>query len=280
MLNTRIRNSYAKKLKSRFKKKSISYQNEDLIKNALVVAPHFDDETLGCGGIIAKKKKEGAEIKIVFMTDGTQSHSTLIENEKLNSIRSSEARRAAEQLGLSKDDVLVLNYSDSLLEKNINEASKKLLKILEDFNTAEIFIPSKYEPWIFSGDHLATTKISMNAIIELNKPVNIYEYPVWYWYSYPWVSLPLKLKKTSKNIFKISLNGLWGCGLLKHFNCYLFLRDVLDIKQKALEQHESQMNSKDGNETWDTLAGVSNGEFLNCFFNEFEVFNKSKYKIR
>ena len=276
MLNSIIRNNYAKKLKSRFKKKSNSYLSEDLKKNAVVVAPHFDDETLGCGGIIAKKKQAGAEIKIVFMTDGTQSHSTLIENEKLNSIRSSEAKRAAVELGLSQDDVIVLNYSDSLLEKNIEEASEKVVKILEDFNTEEIFIPSKFEPWIFSGDHLAATKICMTAVAELNRPLTIYEYPIWYWYSYPWVSLPLRLKKSSINIFNISIKCLWGLGLTKHFNCFSNLNDVTDIKRKALEQHESQMNSKDGNEIWNTLPGVSNGEFLNCFFNEFEVFNKIK----
>jgi LmbE family N-acetylglucosaminyl deacetylase len=275
MINSIIRNRFAGMLKNRFKNKSNSYSDNDLNNNALVVAPHFDDETLGCGGIIAKKKKEDADIKIVFMTDGTQSHSSFIENKKLNSIRSNEAINAAIQLGLDPEDIIVLNYSDSLLEKNIDEASKKILTILEEFKPDEIFIPSENEPWIFSGDHLATTKICMNAITELNMPITIYEYPVWYWYAYPWVSMPFKLKKNTKNIFKISVKGRWGFGLFKHFNCYLGLNDVKKAKQRALEQHESQMKNKDGKETWNTLAGISNGEFLNCFFDEFEVFNKT-----
>ena len=34
----------------------------------LVVAPHADDETLGCGGTLLKHKKNGDEINWLLMT--------------------------------------------------------------------------------------------------------------------------------------------------------------------------------------------------------------------
>ena len=42
-------------------------------KKILVVAAHPDDETLGCGGAIAKHSNEGDEVKVIVMTDGVSS---------------------------------------------------------------------------------------------------------------------------------------------------------------------------------------------------------------
>ena len=50
--------------------------------NVIIFSPHPDDETLGCGGTIAKKVKEGYQVKIVFMTDGRNAFSKIL---KINS---------------------------------------------------------------------------------------------------------------------------------------------------------------------------------------------------
>ena len=42
----------------------------DLIKRATVIAPHPDDETLGCGATIAKLSNQGHNIKLLTFTDG------------------------------------------------------------------------------------------------------------------------------------------------------------------------------------------------------------------
>jgi LmbE family N-acetylglucosaminyl deacetylase len=274
MFNSKIKNTLAGYFRKKFKAKSTAYNTSDLGKSALIIAPHFDDETLGCGGIIAKKKLADASIKIVFMTDGTQSHSKHTEKEKLSLQRREEAYKACGELGINRDDIIVLDFTDSLLEKGITEAELKLKEIVEDFKPNEFFIPSEKEPWIFSGDHIATTRICINVLKDYKDEITIYEYPIWYWYSYPWVSLPFKLKKTTISIFRHSMNGIWGMGLLRHFNCYVELDGVKELKRNALDQHESQMKSQNSKEQWNTLAGVSNGEFLNCFFYEYEVFNK------
>lgn len=36
----------------------------------LIVAPHADDETLGCGGLLAKRTQGGFEATVVVLTDG------------------------------------------------------------------------------------------------------------------------------------------------------------------------------------------------------------------
>src|SRR3954462_9413799 len=40
----------------------------------MIVAPHPDDETLGCGGVIARHAATGGRVHIVFLTNGEASH--------------------------------------------------------------------------------------------------------------------------------------------------------------------------------------------------------------
>ena len=60
-------------------------------KDILIIAPHPDDETLGMGGMIAQKKKKGALISIVFLTDGEASLKD-IDKEEIISNRIKTAR--------------------------------------------------------------------------------------------------------------------------------------------------------------------------------------------
>ena len=39
-------------------------------RRILVLAPHPDDESVGCGGYLTKMADEGAEITVAFVTDG------------------------------------------------------------------------------------------------------------------------------------------------------------------------------------------------------------------
>lgn len=41
------------------------------MKRILIIAAHPDDDILGCGGTIAKQKEMGAEVKVVFVAEGT-----------------------------------------------------------------------------------------------------------------------------------------------------------------------------------------------------------------
>ena len=41
---------------------------ESSLDNILVIAPHPDDDVIGCGGVLAANR--GKRIKIIFITDG------------------------------------------------------------------------------------------------------------------------------------------------------------------------------------------------------------------
>ena len=66
----------------------------ELEQSALVFSPHPDDESLGCGGTILKKKQAGANVKLVHVSDGGAS-TTLIPREELTAMRKKECVDAA-----------------------------------------------------------------------------------------------------------------------------------------------------------------------------------------
>ena len=72
---------------------------------ALVLAPHPDDESLGCGGLIAEACARGHPPVVAVLTDGTMSHPSSPSHPapRLKALREAEARAAVESLGLSPD---------------------------------------------------------------------------------------------------------------------------------------------------------------------------------
>jgi len=88
----------------------------------LVLSPHCDDETLGAGGTIAQARRAGAQIKVLFFTNGDGSRSTQIaENAKhlrrfsfqeLAAMRQRESLAAVAELGVAREDVIFLGYPD------------------------------------------------------------------------------------------------------------------------------------------------------------------------
>ena len=243
---------------------------KDLERSATVFSPHPDDETLGCGGTIIKKKRAGAKVKIVFMTDGRKSHSQLISEDELKCIRANESLAASRMLGLEENDVAFLEYKDGELSTNQDSAIHKVIEILRLQQPDEIFLPHHKEPPLWSKDHLATNQIVLSALKTYKRKEVIYEYPIWLWDHLPWVSVPMSTPKEILSALKQSLFS--GATFLKDFRRSVYIGDVLQLKRAALDQHKSQMTQLFPDPRWDTLVDISNGEFLECFFQEHEIF--------
>lgn len=95
----------------------------DRSDNILILAPHPDDETICCGGVIQQALAAGAKVKVVFLTSGDSNEVAFIVYEKrltfekkeflhMGQVRMQEAVAAAKVLGLKESDLIFLGYPD------------------------------------------------------------------------------------------------------------------------------------------------------------------------
>jgi LmbE family N-acetylglucosaminyl deacetylase len=252
--------------------RSMSEPDINALKStAIVFSPHQDDATLGCGGTIIKKKRAGAKFKIFFMTDGRKSHAHLISEDELKQIRANEALKAGRVLGLEENDLTFLEYRDGELIENQDSAIHKVSKILQLQKPDEIFIPHRKEPLLWAKDHVATNRIVMSALRTYNRKTTVYEYPVWLWYHQPWITTARsRIKET---LIRLRQDFTSRLILLKDFRHSVYIGDVLELKRAALNQYKSQMTRLIPDPQWQTLSDLSNGKFLECFFQEYETFH-------
>lgn len=89
----------------------------------LVFAPHCDDETLGCAGLIQQTIAAGGKVKIVFLTNGDGFRMAVQRNARslkvepqdyvaFAEMRQRETQAALEHLGVKRDDIVFLGYPD------------------------------------------------------------------------------------------------------------------------------------------------------------------------
>lgn len=146
---------------------------------ALILAPHQDDEIIGCGCFIQQMIKEGGIVKSVFFTDGSKS-SDEIEPETLKRIRKAEAQEVAKTLGMEPPKFL--NKEDGELDHRDTDAAGKVAEIIKSFQPDLIMVP-----YFLDGhkDHSAVSGILINALdlikfkgklfaYRINSPISVY----------------------------------------------------------------------------------------------------------
>ena len=242
---------------------------ERLKSSAVIFAPHQDDETLGCGGTIMLKRKAGTPVACVFMTDGSTSHRSFMKDEQLRSLRKEEAINAAEVLGLSTEDVHFLDFPDGNLKCFHTDAVTQIVALLERYCPEEVYVPYRADGL---QDHEGTHAVVTDALNKVGRPVEICEYPIWFWNQWPWVPFHIRCNRESGRMLWRMLFSGFGLRLLLECRSGIFVGDLLEKKKHALNQYRSQMTVLIPGTAWPTLRDVSDGEFLKCFFQEFEIF--------
>jgi LmbE family N-acetylglucosaminyl deacetylase len=152
----------------------------------LVIAPHQDDETLACGGIIARKRNEGLPVHVVFITDGSASHPghPRLSPAALSALRHAEAMRAMACLGVERAGVHFLDEPDGTL-KTIRPDRRealvtRLVREMEAVRPTELFLPCNPDG---SSEHDATFGFVLDAVGRTGRQPVIWQYPVWSWWN-------------------------------------------------------------------------------------------------
>jgi N-acetylglucosamine malate deacetylase 1 len=117
--------------------------------NVLVIAPHPDDEVLGCGGAIFKHTTCGDRVVAVFLTSGELGLKQFPRKQAWK-IREAEAKRAAKILRLS--DIRFFRLPDWNSNEQIKRGSRLLAAVLKRERPALIYLPHPNE---WHPDHQA-----------------------------------------------------------------------------------------------------------------------------
>ena len=149
-------------------------------RSCLVLAPHPDDETLGCGATIMRKLAAGTSVQIVIATDGRYwPPSTKLSADALAEIREGEAHRAAAILGLPRKNLAFLRFEDGRLADQRQLLRDRLVDSLDAINPEEVFVPSIIDT---HPDHRVLAELGRElAQVQRDRHPLLYEYPIWFW---------------------------------------------------------------------------------------------------
>ena len=122
------------------------------IRSLLVVAPHPDDEVIGCGGLIARVLDAGGQVGVCVVSDGAASHpgSETFPPHRLRAARRAESLAALNHLGVGRDAVHFLDLPDGQSHRwRMPGELERLLALPWD----AVALPSGYDN---HADHRAT----------------------------------------------------------------------------------------------------------------------------
>lgn len=130
----------------------------------VILAPHPDDETLGCGGLIARRLHEGRRVVVVVVTDGR----ALLKRfgvvdptpAEVSALRKAETVRAVEILGGRSSDIRFLDFENERLIEQKGEALSRITALLTELRPSEVYFPSPFEG---HAEHVVTNEIARAA---------------------------------------------------------------------------------------------------------------------
>ena len=141
--------------------------------NILVIAPHPDDEAIGCGGTLRLHADRGDRITAVFLTSGELGLGNLPPAEA-HRIREGEAEAAAAILGIARLEFL--RFPDWFTGEHLPSLSEKVAAILRAETPGRIYLP---HPEDNHPDHRAAFPAACRALRASGMSAEIFAYEVW-----------------------------------------------------------------------------------------------------
>ena len=151
-----------------------------------VIAPHPDDEALGCGGMIATACSAGAAVDVIFLTDGSAAlpdHPEITPSQ-LSGVRAAEARAALAALGMTPGHAHFLGAPDSRLAHLVAAEQahfvSALARLFALLRPDHVLLPWRHDG---SSEHEAAFRLTVAALRTAVPAPRLLEYPVWAWWS-------------------------------------------------------------------------------------------------
>jgi LmbE family N-acetylglucosaminyl deacetylase len=219
-------------------------------KPFLVIAPHPDDETLGCAGLMAGALERGLAFKVVVVTDGGASHpnSWSYPRPRLVELRQTETLEAASRLGIPPEQISFMGLPDSkvpLKGEVFEAATRGIVHYAREIEAASLFVTWRRDPHC---DHEACNLIVRAAAKRLGA-VALWAYPIWGWH--------IPAGETIEEALPVGVR--------------LSIGEWLAAKREAIACHRSQTTTKIDD---DPTGFVFSAAMLEPFGRPFEYFVK------
>jgi len=148
----------------------------------LVLAPHYDDETIGCGGWLAGFPFK-RWVRVIFVCDGRGSPSlrsrgrVLPSGVEMGAVRRAEAEAALATLGLSRDQMECWEFPDGSLGQRWEELTERLRAELTARPCRLLFLPFRYDR---HSDHEVLSRVGRWMALSQFPAPEVREYFVYY----------------------------------------------------------------------------------------------------
>ena len=134
-----------------------------LSSNLLVIAPHMDDEILGCGGLMLLHEDK-RRLHCIYASDGKNSPTALLpwQNDPdgdLAQIRECESREALAEIGIPPENSTLLNLPDGGLFRVRGKLERRLENEIGRIEPDFILVPFRYD---LHSDHVAVHRATRN----------------------------------------------------------------------------------------------------------------------
>jgi LmbE family N-acetylglucosaminyl deacetylase len=210
-------------------------------RSCVVLAPHPDDETLGCGAMLMRKAAAGTAVHVVVVSDGA---TWPPDHDPADNIatRDAELRAACRILGLADDDVTHLSFPETKLDTVGAALTDAVADAVRMHRPDDVFVTSVADP---HSDHAALGRAALRAVA--GSGARLLVYPIWQW------ERPRSWKRT--------LRASSGAETVR-------TDGYVERKRSAIDVYHSQMSAAAGGEQ---TEGLTPG-FLRHFVAAREMF--------
>lgn len=181
----------------------------------LVIAPHPDDELLGCGGTLLRRKSESVTLGWVIITKISEDYGWSTENVRE---RKNEIEQVRKRLGIQLEHLFQLGFATTRLDTfPMKDLINKVSEVFQSFQPEEVLLPHQ-------GDVHSDHRITFEAVSACTK-----------WFRYPSVKRVLAYETLSETEFSLDPSKTF------HPNVFVDISDYIEQKLELLRIYGSEL---------------------------------------
>jgi LmbE family N-acetylglucosaminyl deacetylase len=202
--------------------------NDFFTRKVLVIAPHYDDEVIGCGGTLIKYREYIKELVVVHLT--------------YDDVRLQEFNHVKNIMQVNKH--FGLTYKDGFLADHYKDCVLDLIKIIQMEKPDIVFVPHRQDKHV---DHVTTSMITDDAVgkarywssffeLSPHKVSHVLEYEIWH----PQSDVSITVDITNEFSKKLKLMESYRSQLGFPYLCYI---DAISTWRGLIHQKQGKVEA-------------------------------------